>query len=488
MRDFIPCLNREGEAGLYDAVNDVFYGGKGKCTLEARPYLPSGYQRLEYVETDGVSYFDTKVVARSGTKAETGMMWGALSAGDMGYLCARIGQDGRFLFMHQYGNSWWAGYKNQNYQNWKSITANEYYRVISEVTSDGKFHMDVNGQTWDKDSSSTVGAYSTGVNLYLFAQNGRTANVASCFSASGTRCYYLKIWQVPDGGTDYRLVRDFIPCVRNDGAIGLYDAVSNEFYAKKLDGALRAGPAAFGDSYTWQGGASGNLSDADNWWPTPTCAFTSDDELVIDSAAAITVDYPAVAGRITLNASGTTQFAASGDANSLTVGSIVNAGAGTATLSCQTLFSGAYPYKVLQGDVALASGTTLRNGTATPVIAQGSIIAAGTGVIMDGAFKFMGGTLLFSDVDSAIRDLSTKLAFTNAMEDYLANVGAVTVDFTAMPNRNKVLVCAAGGLTADMAAQKVRVTMCGESIVSNGIVEGGSLILHFAKGFKVILK
>ena len=43
-----------------------------------------------------------------------------------------------------------------------------------------------------------------------------------------------------------------------------------------------------------------------------------------------------------------------------------------------------------------------------------------------------------------------------------------SVDFTAKPTRNKVKVALAGGLTAQTAAQKVRVTVDGETRARRG--------------------
>ena len=39
IRQFVPCKNSSGEVGLYDEVNDVFYGNAGTGVLQARKYL-----------------------------------------------------------------------------------------------------------------------------------------------------------------------------------------------------------------------------------------------------------------------------------------------------------------------------------------------------------------------------------------------------------------------------------------------------------------
>ena len=66
-----------------------------------------------------------------------------------------------------------------------------------------------------------------------------------------------------------------------------------------------------------------------------------------------------------------------------------------------------------------------------------------------------------------------------------------SVDFTAKPTRNKVKVkvAPAGGLTAETAAQKVRVTVDGEPLPRfQCLVENGDLKVRFASGTVIYLR
>ena len=148
------------------------------------------------------------------------------------------------------------------------------------------------------------------------------------------------------------------------------------------------------------------------------------------------------------------------------------------------------PDGYVQGGVTLASNATLsNNATENAAVVYGDVTATGTGATMSGAFKFDGGTLAFLNVAPNANDLSTVLAFTNPAADYLADVGAITVDFTEKPTRSKVKVGPAGGLTAETAAQKVRVTVDGEPAVRfRCLVEEGDLKLRFAHGLTVIIR
>ena len=169
--------------------------------------------------------------------------------------------------------------------------------------------------------------------------------------------------------------------------------------------------------------------------------------------------------------------------NGLAVSYQVEGGAET-LFSEQTLALSVCPDGYIQGDVVLASGATLsNNATENAASVLGNITAIGTGATMDGKFKFDGGTLAFQNVAANAKDLTTMLAFENQPADYLADVGAITVDFKTKPTRNKVKVGPAGGLTAQTATQKVRVTIDGEPVPHfQCIVENGDLKVRFSSG------
>ena len=162
----------------------------------------------------------------------------------------------------------------------------------------------------------------------------------------------------------------------------------------------------------------------------------------------------------------------------------------------ETLFSEATlpmtvcPDGYIQGGVTLASNATLsNNATENAAVIYGDVTATGTGATMSGAFKFDGGTLAFQNVAPNANDLSTVLAFTNPAADYLADVGAIAIDFTEKPTRSKVTVGPAGGLTAETAAQKVRVTVDGEpSVRFSCFVENGDLKIRLSRGTTIFVR
>ena len=166
------------------------------------------------------------------------------------------------------------------------------------------------------------------------------------------------------------------------------------------------------------------------------------------------------------------------------------AGGAETQFSNATLLFSVCPDGYIQGGVTLASNATLSNGaTENAAVVYGDVTATGTGATMIGAFQFDGGTLAVQNVAANVNDLSTVLAFTNPTADYLADVGAITVDFTSKPTRSKVKVGPAGGLTAETAAQKVRVTVNGEpSVRFSCFVENGDLKIRLSRGTTIFVR
>ena len=170
----------------------------------------------------------------------------------------------------------------------------------------------------------------------------------------------------------------------------------------------------------------------------------------------------------------------------------VSGGAET-QFSEETLQLSVCPDGYVQGGVTLASGATLTNtagGTgsvpSTAAVIYGGVTATGTGATMSGPFKFEGGKLAFQNVAPNTHELAEVLAFENPAQDFLANVGEITVDFTDTPTRGKIAICPLGGMTQAAVEAKLAVTVNGEPFdkfqlqIANGIVylnKGGTVIM-----------
>jgi len=214
------------------------------CTAATFAETPDAF--LEYVASTGKQYVDTGIRAKSGIRAEMGMMWNSASGWYFTFLGAKKGND-NFLLCHLDSTYYWTYFYGSASQHLDDIsdiperTLDKYHEIASEYTADGRFSAtidDVTATATPSVNGTPVGALDTGLNLYLFARNlngDGTANLPST-----ARCYYLKIWTNDVNGV-YVLARDLKPCIKGDVA-GLYDKVTGEILYSGTATALEAGP------------------------------------------------------------------------------------------------------------------------------------------------------------------------------------------------------------------------------------------------------
>ena len=215
---------------IFAAVAASFFAAGASLRAET----PDRFVR--YVESTGSQYVDTGVTGRWNTKVEAQVEWmnfsdsAFFSAGDYTqntrlYLCYtyRHGSESSYNVLYTCA----GGYLDEVFYNgsaarWEKNRIYDYSAELTATNGEGQTtaKIKVDGlEIWNKASAGI----DTGVNFFIFANNRNgTAN-----SKSKTRCYRMKIWQGPKDGGDMTLVRDLIPCMKNDRA-GLWDAVSGD--------------------------------------------------------------------------------------------------------------------------------------------------------------------------------------------------------------------------------------------------------------------
>ena len=232
VRDFYPCM-KGGRAGLYDAVSEtIFYSGSGTdLVCDENSEVPDEY--IDYVESTGsnafsegqqVSYIDTGIIGRAGTKMRG--EFAILKSEDGALLGSRKGND-RFYMLHSYYSKFTCGYGTHK-DNSKTVELGKRYWAETEFNVGSQIEkIWADGVTNTLYSGTAGTSIDTGYPMYLFVCNvdGLPRLDGNVSMAAKARCYGLKIWQ------DGVLVRDFRPCLKN-GVAGLYDNVSsNIFYS-----------------------------------------------------------------------------------------------------------------------------------------------------------------------------------------------------------------------------------------------------------------
>ena len=182
--------------------------------------LPSGYKRLEYIQSTGTQYIDTLFKPNSNTKFVVDLqisnnschVFGARTSYLKKALCLFWKSNSAVAI--QVGNTQFdAGAFDETARHQVTMTATELY-------------MDGNLQK----------SYSTD-----YFQCEQNAWLMSCYSSSESEYASGKLYscQIYDNGA---LIRDYIPCQTTSGEIGLWDDVNSVFYGNAGTGTFTAGP------------------------------------------------------------------------------------------------------------------------------------------------------------------------------------------------------------------------------------------------------
>ena len=184
--------------------------------------LPSGYKRLEYIQSTGTQYIDTGFVPNQDTRVLMDITPSATTT------------------------QWVFGSRDASYKNTYCLPIMSVTRVRSDYNS-GDLTKTVpsvlrrviidknknNALFGEVSFSHTYASFNSGFSLLLFSVNTGGAVNANMFKG---KTYSCKIY---DNGT---LVRDFVPCQKPDGTIGLWDDVNSLFYGNAGTGTFTAGP------------------------------------------------------------------------------------------------------------------------------------------------------------------------------------------------------------------------------------------------------
>lgn len=188
--------------------------------------LPSGYVKLEYIETTGGQFIDTgfkpnqntRVVAKIGGAPRTKeqMVFGSRTS---------TSSADKFMFLATSKQNYRTDFYNNNIE---LDTSFDFTDVFTVDKNKNKTYF--NGTlVATNDSGTFTGKYS----VYLFA--GNTKGSPSTIK-SGTRFYSCQIYD------NDVIARNFIPCKNSSGIVGMWDDVNSKFYQNAGSGAFVSGP------------------------------------------------------------------------------------------------------------------------------------------------------------------------------------------------------------------------------------------------------
>ena len=190
--------------------------------------LPSGYKRLEYIQSTGTQYVDSGFIPNGETSVEIAFesaVINSTTSGNYPVYGAASNYNSNAFELWSLADGF-CTYGSQPYKSGFGLSANVKY--ISKQT---KNVLEINNQTL----TFTKQTFSAPYNLLIFATH-RSGGITISASDARLKVYYCKIY---DNGT---LVRDFIPCKNASGAVGMWDDVNSTFYGNAGSGTFTAGP------------------------------------------------------------------------------------------------------------------------------------------------------------------------------------------------------------------------------------------------------
>ena len=251
IRDFIPVLDDNNVACMYEQVEGRFYYNAGSGTFIAgstigqpisigsrarklkKGYvgIPTSYTPVEYIESSGTQYIDTEVVMTSNVSSEIDFQLAAITSAAHNSIITSFvdGTQKGFVFAQRNNNSNFAYAFGAG---WNGIeVAADLTSHIAQVNLNGKCYLD------NQILVSTTGSagLNSNLNILLCAWHNNGGPQANRFGY--LKIYSCKIW---DGNT---LVRDFIPVTDDNNVACMYEQVEGKFYYNNGTGTFAAGQA-----------------------------------------------------------------------------------------------------------------------------------------------------------------------------------------------------------------------------------------------------
>lgn len=212
--------------------------------------LPSGYTRLEYIQSSGTQYIDTEVSAPNGFALDCKV--------NITEIVANINNP--IVAAHNDSSPWGRNYfafdpnrveigQGDSMLKYATLpTSTDCAIVANNIYPNASYTL--NGVEQSRTSGDQYSGELCSNSLYLLYCHGGS----SFFTYSRAKLYYLKLT------VDGELVRDFIPCKNASGVIGLWDDVNSTFYQNAGSGTFAAGPEVKGTHKTLINGAARDVA------------------------------------------------------------------------------------------------------------------------------------------------------------------------------------------------------------------------------------
>lgn len=191
--------------------------------------LPSGYTRVEYLESTGTQYIDTGVNLSNNSNVEINAKLAATQRSKSYYLFgSRIVNKTYMIAVAGASEKYFADFVSNS------------YRINSSISAfDDEFHSHkINNLSYYIDG--ILQGYTSSLNFtnissaYIF--DVRDRGTPATLGIQSWKIKYCKIWN------RNKLIRNFIPCTNSSNVAGMYDTVNKVFYTNAGSGTFNVGP------------------------------------------------------------------------------------------------------------------------------------------------------------------------------------------------------------------------------------------------------
>lgn len=215
IRDFIPILDENNVAYLYDKVEKKFYYNSGTGTFNYKKKDSQNMQltKVSYIESTGTQYIDTGVKPSNSTKVDIKFMYNSLNGFVYGSRTSSSGSDAHEFIINA------SGLVFPQFDGQHSEVSSSYNKIGEEyILSNSQSGAYINGNLIKSYNTAT---FSSKHSMFLFGLNQNGTVEYRKFIG---KLYYCKIY---NGNT---LVRDFVPVIDGSNIACLYDRVEKKCY------------------------------------------------------------------------------------------------------------------------------------------------------------------------------------------------------------------------------------------------------------------
>lgn len=215
IRDFIPILDENDVAYLYDKVEKKFYYNSGTGTFNYKKKDSQNMQltKVNYIESTGTQYIDTGVKPSNSTKVDIKFMYNSLNGFVYGSRTSSSGSGAHEFIINA------SGLVFPQFDGQHNEVSSSYNKIGEEyILSNSQSGAYINGNLIKSYNTAT---FSSKHSMFLFGLNQNGTVEYRKFIG---RLYYCKIY---NGDT---LVRDFVPVIDGSNIACLYDKVEKKCY------------------------------------------------------------------------------------------------------------------------------------------------------------------------------------------------------------------------------------------------------------------